>query len=364
VIITLYALHLNVTPFELGLIIALYSLFPIFLAVYSGRVSDRFGFRLPLFLGSLAFGLTMIMPIMFHSSSFILYISQSLAGISQVLVLITMQNWIGSISTKDTRANHFSVFSLGVSLANMISPILTGYSIQYLGFPSTFVFLSVLASAAGLAFMLFPAQFFPNVVQHIERNDKGSIKDVLKSRPLRNIIIMSGVILTGIGFYDFYFPVYGVSIGLTASVIGVILGVNASAFFIVRLLIPIFTKKYQDQTILMYSMFVSAGSMCLIPLQGNVYTLAMASFILGLGLGCGQPLSIAMAYSQSPNGRTGEVLGLRLTANKVAQFSVPVLFGSVGSAFGFLTIFWITGMLLFTAGLTTSGFLDRRRERY
>jgi MFS family permease len=44
---TLYALELGAKPFEIGLLLATYGLFALVLAVYAGRVSDRYGVRMP-----------------------------------------------------------------------------------------------------------------------------------------------------------------------------------------------------------------------------------------------------------------------------------------------------------------------------
>lgn len=48
VLISLYAIELGANPFTNGLLFAMYAVFPALLAVYAGRVSDRFGFRAPM----------------------------------------------------------------------------------------------------------------------------------------------------------------------------------------------------------------------------------------------------------------------------------------------------------------------------
>ena len=53
-----------------------------------------------------------------------------------------------------------------------------------------------------------------------------------------------------------------------------------------------------------------------------------------------------LTYNRSPEGRAGEVLGLRITINKVVQIGVPLVFGLVGSAFGLMTVFWSNAVFL------------------
>jgi hypothetical protein len=72
--------------------------------------------------------------------------------------------------------------------------------------------------------------------------------------------------------------------------------------------------------------------------------------MLGLSLGCGQPLSLMLTYARSPPGRSGEVIGLRLTINNFTHVVVPLVFGSLGSLFGLAPVFWINSLLLVGGG--------------
>lgn len=78
---------------------------------------------------------------------------------------------------------------------------------------------------------------------------------------------------------------------------------------------------------------------------------------MGLGLGCGQPLTITLSYNYSPPGRAGEALGLRLTVNKFTQVLVPVLFGSLGAGFGLYPVFCSCAAML-----ATGSAINMRRE--
>ena len=53
-IATLFAIELGANPFTVGLLISAYSVLPLLLSVYSGRVSDRFGARYPMLAGAIA----------------------------------------------------------------------------------------------------------------------------------------------------------------------------------------------------------------------------------------------------------------------------------------------------------------------
>ena len=53
VLITLYAIDLEASVAEIGLLFSMYSLFPVFLSLYAGKMSDRYGFQMPMLIGSI-----------------------------------------------------------------------------------------------------------------------------------------------------------------------------------------------------------------------------------------------------------------------------------------------------------------------
>lgn len=67
---------------------------------------------------------------------------------------------------------------------------------------------------------------------------------------------------------------------------------------------------------------------------------------MGLGLGCGQPISMTTTYNASPPGRTGEVLGLRIATNRFFQLVAPTFFGVIGGSVGMTGIFLFSGVFL------------------
>ncbi|GAB7388843.1 MFS transporter [Bacillaceae bacterium] len=349
IIVTLYAMDLGANAVNVGILAALLSLFPLFLAVYAGKISDRYGFRLPLLGGSFGSAAGLLLPFFFpHLNT--LYLSQALIGISQLFFHVTVQSLIGSWGNKEDRARNFSTFSLGGSVAGLIGPLFTGFSIDHFGFLLTYLGLAIMAVVPGFAFLFFP-HLLPQKANHQEDEKKdGSVIDLLMLPSLRKTLIASGMILTGIELYTFYLPIYGSSIGLSASMIGAILSVHAAAFFVIRLIMPALIKKYEEEKVLTYCLFLSGTAYLLIPLYQNIVFLAAISFILGLGLGCGQPLSTIVTYNRSPKGRKGEALGLRLTVNKLTQVAVPLVFGTLGSVFGLWPVFWANSLLLLSGG--------------
>src|SRR6185436_12282487 len=120
----------------------------------------------------------------------------------------------------------------------------------------------------------------------------------------------SGILSSAWDLFQFYFPVYGHSVGLSASAIGVVLGVFALATFTIRVVLPQLARRYGEAQILSSSIFVAAFAFMLFPFFSNAYVLGGIAFLLGLGVGCGQPMSMSLIYALAPRGRAAESAGL------------------------------------------------------
>ena len=81
------------------------------------------------------------------------------------------------------------------------------------------------------------------------------------------------------------------------------------------------------------------------------FVLAAIAFFFGLGMGIGIPLTVILMFSRTVEGRSGQTLGLRLTANNLVRVSGPIVFGAVGSALGLPAVFWIVAAILASGGL-------------
>lgn len=102
-------------------------------------------------------------------------------------------------------------------------------------------------------------------------------------------------------------------------------------------------------------MLIAASAYVLLPLTREAVLLMALSFVAGLGLGCAQPVLMMLSYEKSPAGRTGEVTGLRLTANNLARVVIPLVSGALGTAFGAAPVFWLNAI-----NLTAISYFSRK----
>jgi MFS family permease len=345
VAVSLYSLELGASAAAVGVLAALFAVFPLFLAVHAGRISDRFGVRLPMVAGGLTMVAGLALPLVFPGSLAWLFVCPTLIGLGHIYFHVSVHNLVGALDPAE-RTKNFSTFALGSSIAAAIGPSAAGFAIELRGFGAAFALLALAAAASALCLLV---QRTPRTAGHPDGTTRSAM-DLLAIPALRRTLIMSGVALTGIELFSFYLPIYGRSIGLSPAVIGLILSSYAVAGFLVRAVMHRLAQRYTEVGVLTASLFLAALAYAIVPGLGNGALLAVAAFTLGLALGSAQPLTIILTYNYAPAGRSGEALGMRIMANKVTQIAVPLAFGGFGAAMGSVPVFLATGAFLLLAG--------------
>ena len=350
-LVSLSALGLGATPFQVGMLAALFAAFPLLLAVYAGKASDRIGVKKPIVGGSIMMALGIATPLVLPGLAGLMACA-TLIGLGHIFFHVSIHNLIGAYGEGEARTRNFATFSLGASVAAFIGPSLAGFSIDGAGFPPTHALLAAIAVLPAIIIVAY-SRLVPPRAPTATHDDAGGSLALLANAGLRRTLIMSGVTLTGIELFTFYFPVYGRSIGLSASAIGMVMSSYAVAAFIVRMGMHRASRRVGEIRVLTASLFIAGATYMLVPLVDRAPLLALTAFFLGLGLGCAQPLTILLTYNHAPAGRSGEALGMRLTVNKLTQIAVPIVFGGLGSAFGLLPVFWVNGAFLLAGGFVS-----------
>jgi len=153
-------------------------------------------------------------------------------------------------------------------------------------------------------------------------------------------------------------PIYGTSIGLTASTIGLILGSFAVATFVVARALPWLSRHLREWTMITGAMAIASVAYLVFPLVSVVPVLAAIAFALGLGLGATQPSIMSLLYATAPAGRAGEAVGVRTVVLNSSSTFLPLMFGGVTAAVGMGPVFWSMSAALASGAWFANG---RRR---
>jgi MFS family permease len=322
------------------------------LGLYAGKLTDRLGVRKPMIGGTLGVMSALLVPYLAPGIT-ALYVSAALLGASWVFYNVCAQNLVGLLSDSESRARNFSNYGLVMAGGSFFGPLLSGFSIDHFGHAQTYLHLALvpLASIAILA----TSKAIRGAKGKTAKEEHATYSaNLLRNVPLRRTLITSAIVLTGTDLFQFYMPIYGHNVGLSASAIGMVLGMFAIAAFVVRLVMPALVKRYTADTVLLWSLYLGAFSYVLFPMFDTAVLLGAVAFVLGLGMGCSQPVSLMLIYDRAPAARSGEALGLRMTVNNFMHIAVPLFFGTLGSAFGVAPVFFANAAILGAGGVISA----------
>ncbi|HQR22456.1 MAG TPA: MFS transporter [Burkholderiaceae bacterium] len=357
---SLYALSNRASTFTVGVVMALFALVPALLAVRAGRWLDRAGPYRPLLLGTALMTSGALLPALFpYATADVapLLVAAALLGTGFMYVQMTAQNLVGVLADPARRPAAFSMLALGFSTSGLIAPVTSGFMIDAIGHRATFAAVFVLL-ATSLALLYTQRRRLPGPEAHAHARDASDPFELMRHPDVRAVLIVSGLISMGWDMQSFLIPVYGNSIGLAASQIGLVLGSFAAATFTIRLAMPALARRYREWQVLLFTLLVSATAFALMPLFKSMVPLMAVAFLLGLGLGSAQPNVMSLLHDRSPKGRVGEALGLRTTIMNSSHVVLPLVIGAFGSVLGAAAGFWMMAV-----ALGGGGWSARRRLR-
>jgi MFS family permease len=358
VLLTLDALHFGANPFAVGALAATFSAFPMMFAWIAGRLNDRFGSRWLLMSGAVASSCGLLVPFLVATLP-ALYVAAAMLGLGFSFYTVSVQNLVGILGKPEEHAKQFSNFSMVAAVASFIGPMISGFTIDHMGFGSACLILALIAVVPVPLLTAWGGMLLRG--KH-RAGPAEAVSGMLAAPNVRRVLVTSSLVQLGIDLFQFYLPIYGYAIKLSASEIGVILAMFAAASFVVRLIMPRLIARSNEETVLSYAFYIGAASFIFIPLFKSAIALSLIAFLFGLGLGCGPPITMMLTYSQSPKGRSGEALGLRLSANHLARVVGPLLFGSIGAAFGLFPVFWGNALMMVSGGMLSRQGAKRRKS--
>lgn len=346
----LLALSQGYSAAAVGVLLALFALTQVFLALPAGRYADRYGLRRPVALSvvvaTLGAGLAVAWPVFP-----VLCVAALCSGGAAGTALIALQRHVGRSAHDQVQLRKvFSWLALGPAISNFIGPFFAGLLIDHaggqagseMGFRAAFLLLALLPIAAW--FWVRTVQELPPVP--VVAGKAPAAWDLLQDQGFRRLLLMNWALSSCWDVHTFVVPILGHERGLSASVIGSILGGFAIAAMLVRLLIPLLARHLREWLVVWCAMLCACLLFMLYPLMPGPWSMGLCSVLLGLALGSVQPMVMSMIHQITPEHRHGQALGLRMMAINASSVMMPMVFGSLGAVLGVSALFWGVGAMV------------------
>jgi MFS family permease len=344
----LLALREGYSPLAVGVLLALFALTQVFLALPAGRFADRNGLRRPISYGVMASVLGAGAAVAFPVFP-VLCVAALLTGGATGAAVISLQRHVGRAASGPLQLRQvFSWLSIGPAVSNFIGPFSAGLLIDHAGatpgsiagYRWAFLLMAVLPLASW--FLVKPTKELPPVLAPAS-GLRPKAWDLMREPRFRRLMLVNWFLSSCWDVHTFVVPVLGFERGISASVIGTILGAFALAAAAVRLIMPMLAAYLREWKVLVASMIATATIFAVYPLMRSAFGMGVCSVLLGVALGMVQPMIMSMLHQITPQARHGEALGLRLMAINGASVIMPILFGFAGAVVGITAVFWVTG---------------------
>ncbi len=336
----LLALRQGYSAAAVGVLLALFALTQVFLALPAGRYVDRHGLKRPMAFSVAAASLGAALAVAFPVFP-VLCLSALMTGGATGAATIALQRHVGRAAATPTELKKvFSWLAIGPAISNFLGPFSAGLMIDHAGFRAAFLLLALLPVASW--YWVRNVVELPAVV-HSEGQPPTRAWDLLREPMFRRLLIVNWFLASCWDVHTFVVPLLGHERGLSASVIGSILGAFAVAAALIRVLMPLVAEQLRESTVIAGAMVVTAVLFAVYPLLQAPLAMGLCSVLLGFALGSVQPMVMSTLHQITPSARHGEALGLRLMAINACSVLMPMLFGFAGAVIGVAGVFWVVG---------------------
>jgi MFS family permease len=355
VIIGYRAIAMGADAAVLGVLASSFALPALVTAVPAGRLADRVGGTALTLVGLIVAAAATLAMLALPGLPSLLLLS-TLIGLGQILIMVGQQSVTAQSSSNRTRDSSFATISTAMALGQLVGPpavlfLATMDSLNENGLPDTGTGLIVCAAATLPAALLHLGLRRTELIRRKTRRANTSRFSESQTHRLsvshlwRSMTVSAAVLVT-IDLMYAYIPLWATEKGIGAPEVGLLLAVRAGVTVASRVGLTWLIEHIGRKALLMTSISVGATALLALPFVGPIgaYVVMIG---LGIGLGLPQPLTMAWAVNQAHPSRYGAVLGLRMTANRLGQMSVPLAVGAIAAPLGTLGVFWANaGMLV------------------
>ena len=337
----LLALRQGYPEWAVGVLLGLFAAAPIVLALAAGRLADRHGYHRPMRIAvglTVAGGLLAVAATALDQGQFLaLCAAATLTGAGANVGLIAIQRSAGRGARDATDLKRvFSWLGLAPAIANVVGPVLAGTLIDAGGFRIAFMALLLLPLSG-----LWWARWVPIEPPAARPPARRGSLDLLLAPGLRRLLFVNWLLSSSWDVHAFLVPILGHERGFSASAIGFVLGLFATAVTAIRLVIPAVAHRLRESHVLVGAMLGAGLVFAVYPLVRTAWAMGICAVLLGFALGAVQPMIMTTLHQITPHERHGEAIALRSMTINLSSALMPLMFGLGGTALGATALFWI-----------------------
>lgn len=366
----------HASPFEIGMLFAVYSLMQFIFSPILGGLSDKYGRRPILFFSLLGTCVAALITGL-STTLWMVFIGRMMDGVTGGNIS-TAQAYIADVTTKENRAKGMGLVGAGFGLGFILGPLIGGILSQF-GTHVPFFFVSVLALANAISLYFF----LPESRKFSENNNqvrRGRVAELLSSfeNPRFGITVLlyflvvvafSMMTATFAQYTMFRFDYTANQNGYLFAFIGVLAVILQGGLF------SVLVKKFGESWLIVIGCVLMVGSFAAAPFVGPMYggltalLIGIACFSIGNSLS--SPALTSVASKESAEDSQGKALGTLQSAASLARAIGPamtafLLNDSITkniSDFTLFRTFWTASAIMFLSLIIAVYFALSHKQR-
>jgi MFS family permease len=350
--ITYRAIELDANTLQIGVVAALYALFPVLLALQFGSWVGKIGEGKFIIAGTASMALTGV-ALIFAKSIFTLAIATALAGISHLACMLGGQSMVALRAPREKYDKYFGYYTFSASVGHLIGPLVAAVVAGSDGTlpkstSNAFLLGTVLCVIALLPVIKWRNEN-PSVQGYSDQGTYSAALSLMKKPGIFAAIYVSLAISSVADVLLVFLPLFGTENNFSPYAIGIILAIRAGTTMISRFFLGRLSNRFSTYQLLMVSTCLSVIACAAMAFAKTPIALGAIVFIAGFSLGIGQPLTMSLVSQKTVANERALAVSARLMGNRFGQFMVPVGAGAIAASAGAGGVFIALSVLLATS---------------
>ena len=349
-LLPVYAENLGATGIWIGTIFAGFAISRTIVMPIVGRLSDRSGRKLFLSIGLLGYAIISLGYIWANSVTELTLV-RLIHGIASGMILPIAQAYVGDISPEGKEGTWMGYFNAAFFTGFGFGPLMGGVLTDYFGMNIAFYAMGGLNL---LAFLLV-IFFLPEIGQgKTPASPRASFKQMSTSSMMKGLFSFRLSFSIGRGILATFLPVFaGIYIGLSSTLIGVLLAVNILLMSLLQVYGGNIADRFNRRALIIVGSLINLTYLALIPLGGNFWQLLGICALGGVGGAIALPAASALTVVEGRRFGMGSTIAVFAMAFSIGMVIGPLVGGAIvdfvniNSVFYFGAAIGLIGTILF-----------------
>jgi len=349
-LLPLYAEQMGATGIWIGTIFAGFSISRTIIMPIVGRLSDRNGRKLFLSVGLLGYAIISLGYI-WANSVYELTLVRLIHGVASGMILPIAQAYVGDISPEGEEGTWMGYFNAAFFTGFGFGPLMGGTLTDHFGMNIAFYAMGGLNL---LAFLLV-IFFLPEIGQRkTPASPRASFKQMSTSSMMKGLFSFRLSFSIGRGILATFLPIFaGIYIGLSPTLIGVLLAVNILLMSLLQVYGGNIADRFNRRVLVVVGSLTNLTYLALIPLGGNFWQLLGICALGGVGGAIALPAASALTVVEGRRFGMGSTIAVFAMAFSIGMAIGPVVsgviadFANINSVFYFGAAIGLAGTTLF-----------------